>query len=59
MKYFKILDHPRNASKIDLSISPKSVLKFKTQISETKIYLAPFWFGEKSWNIWKYFGFAV
>ena len=48
MKYFKILDHPRNASKIDLSVSPKSILSFKTRISRTKIYLTPFWFCEKS-----------
>ena len=30
MKYLQILDHPRNASKIDLMVSPKSVLEFKT-----------------------------
>ena len=48
MKYFKILGHPRNASKIDLSVSPKSVLAFKTRISGTKIYLTLFWFCEKS-----------
>ena len=44
MKYFKILDSLRNASKIDLSVSPKSVLEFKKQIGGTKIYLTPFWF---------------
>ena len=48
MKYFKIVDHPRNASKYDLSVSPKSILAFKTRISGTKIYLTPFWFCEKS-----------
>ena len=48
MKYFKTLDHPRNASKIDLSVSRKSVLAFKTRVSETKIYLTLFWFCEKS-----------
>ena len=48
MKYFKILGHPRNATKIDLSVSPKSVLAFKTRISGTKIYLTLFWFCEKS-----------
>ena len=37
MKCFKILDGPINASKIYLSVSPKSVLEFKTQISGTKI----------------------
>ena len=46
MKYFKLLDHPKNASKIDLSASPKSVLEFKTRISGTKIYLKSFWLGE-------------
>ena len=30
MKYLQIPDHPRNASKIDLMVSPKSVLEFKT-----------------------------
>ena len=30
MKYFIILDHPRNISKIDLNAPPKSVLGFKT-----------------------------
>ena len=30
MKYFKIFDHPRKASKIDLSVSPKSNLELKT-----------------------------
>ena len=29
LKYFKILDHPRNASKIDFIVPPKSVLEFK------------------------------
>ena len=48
MKYLKILDHPRNASKIGLSTFAKSVLKFKKRISETKIYLTSFWFCEKS-----------
>ena len=48
MKYFKILDHPRNTSKTDLIASPKSVLAFKTGISGKKIYLTPFWFYEKS-----------
>ena len=37
MKNFKIFDHPRNASKIDLRVFPGSVLEFKTRISETKI----------------------
>ena len=46
-KYFKILDHPRKTSKTDLSVSPKSILAFKTRISGTKIYLTPFWFCEK------------
>ena len=31
MEYFKIFDHQRNVSKIDLSVSPKSVLEFRTQ----------------------------
>ena len=48
MKYFNIFDRPRNASKIDLSVSPKSVLEFKTQIKGTKFYLASFWFCKKS-----------
>ena len=30
MKYFKIFDHLRNASKIDLSVSSKLALAFKT-----------------------------
>ena len=47
MKYFKILDHAKNFSKTDLSVSPKSVFEFKTQISGTKIYLTSFWFREK------------
>ena len=47
-KHFKIVNHPRNASKIDLSVSPKSVLAFKTRVSGIKIYLTPFWFWEKS-----------
>ena len=37
MKCFKILDGPINVSKIYLSVTPKSVLEFKTQISGTKI----------------------
>ena len=39
MEYFKTLDHPRNASKIDLSVSSKLVLAFITRISGTKIFL--------------------
>ena len=48
MKYFKILDSPRNASKTNVSVTPKPVLEFKTRNSGTKIYLTPFWFCEKS-----------
>ena len=48
MKYFIILDHPRNASKIDLNAPPKSVLGFKTRISGTIIYLALFQFCGKT-----------
>ena len=54
MEYFKILDHPKNAPKFDLSVSPTSVLEFKKRISGTKIYLTPFCFCEKSWNNLKY-----
>ena len=36
MKYFKMLDNPKNASKIDLSTPSKSVLELKTQISGKK-----------------------
>ena len=35
----KIIEHPRNLSKADLSVFPNSVSEFKTRISETKIYL--------------------
>ena len=35
----KIIEHPRNLSKADLSVFPNSVAEFKTRISETKIYL--------------------
>ena len=48
MKFFKILDHPINVSKIHLNASPKSVLEFKTRLSGTRIHLTPFWFCEKS-----------
>ena len=34
--------------------SPKLVLEFKTQISGTRVFLTPFWFCEKSWNVSKY-----
>ena len=37
MKYFKMLDHQKNASKIDFSASHNSVLKFQTQISGKKV----------------------
>ena len=47
MKYFKIHDHPRNAPKIDLNVSPKSVFAFNTRICGTKIWLTTFWFCEK------------
>ena len=53
MKYFKIHDHPKNNSKIDSSISPKSALEFRKRISGTKIYLKSFWFCEKSFKIIK------
>lgn len=36
MKYFKMLDNPKNASKIDLSAPSKSVLELKTRISGKK-----------------------
>ena len=42
IKYFKILDHSTNSSKIDLSASPKSVFEFRTRVSATKIYLPLF-----------------
>ena len=48
MKYFKILDHPKNVSKIVLYVSPKLVLELRKRVSGTKIYLTPFWFCEKS-----------
>ena len=37
-----------NTRKIDLSVSPKSVLSFKARISGKKTYLTSFWFCEKS-----------
>ena len=48
MKNFKILRQPRNAAKVDLRVSPKSISEFKTRIIGTKFYLTPFWFYEKS-----------
>ena len=36
MKYFKMLDNPKNASKIHLSAPSKSVLELKTRISGKK-----------------------
>ena len=32
MKYFKIVDHSRNVSKIGLIVSPKSVLKLRHEL---------------------------
>ena len=40
----KIVKYFKNESKINLSISPKLALKFKTQIFGTKIYMTPFRF---------------
>ena len=37
MKYFKMLDHQKNDSKIDFGASPNSALKFQTRISGKKV----------------------
>lgn len=46
MKYFKMLDNPKNASKIHLSAPSKSVLELKTRISGKKGYLNHFGFAK-------------
>ena len=54
MTYFKILDHPRNVSKTDLSVSPNSVSnQWDKNLSDTTLVY------EKSWEISKYLNIYI